>query len=325
MDTLYHPENPMLAEWRRRDMLRLLRETYDAAGVTKLCSDILAMDAEGPVHPQDAALLISKFGKAGDVSSAEAVHARGRQQGTTPPEELRVKSALMHTYIRAGLFEKARDVFNVVDSNVAFRLDSVVAVAGATTAAALGDEDLFRRAANALRMDPFAAPLPPIEFEVARVKLAGLSGGPTGAEAALDQALSAYRALGQKATSADACLVFQEVVDAYAAAGDHRDVLRMTERMIAASQRPTEKAVMQCIVAWERLGPEVDAIQEEEKAAAAAAKAAAPPAAAGADADDDGDDDDDADDLPTQFDRIFQRFRAGPRISTEVCVELLLR
>lgn len=276
----------MAAEWRRRDLLRNLRETHDAESILELCNNILDTDGSdggGALDPKEATLLISKLGKAGDVARALEVFRRGREAGTAAGDELRVKSALMHAFVRNGEFEQAKGVFLDLESNVAYPLDSVVVAAAATVAAELNDTDLLERAAKAIAADDIM--IAPIEFEVARVRLAGVNDGPAAASAVVEEVLEAQRALGQKLKPADAVSVFQALVDAHAEAGDHSGVLNAAERMVEASQRPSEAAVVAAIDAAGALGNNPEANEA--------------------------------------LLRIFSAFRAGPRIPSEVYERLM--
>ena len=121
LNNVYHSENPMLDEWRRRDLFVVLRDTHKPDDIVAVAGEIAddVLPAAEPLRAKDATLLISKFGKAGETERAKEVYARGRVEGTPTQEELLVKTALMHALTRDRRFEEARDVFAELEANVA--------------------------------------------------------------------------------------------------------------------------------------------------------------------------------------------------------------
>ena len=281
-ENVYHDEHPMASEWRRRDALKNLRDTHDADGIVELANSILE-SSSGPLRPQEATLLISKFGKAGDVARATEVFGLGREEDASAAEEVRVRSALMHAHIRNGQYDKARDLFKELESNVAFPIDSVVVDAAATAAKHLNDSDLLDRAAKALAAD--ANLVAPLSFHVARVALASANGSPEDGEAVIDEVIALEASEGQKLKPADATKLFQELVEAYDAAGNYAGVLRSAERLVDAAQRPNEPVVSLCIKAAGALGDNADSNE--------------------------------------QLLRVFSSFRAGPRIQPAIYEQLM--
>ena len=283
MKSVYHEENPMLTQWRKRDALYALQDTTDESTVIQLCDQVLEGVGSDPFVPREATILITKYGTVGKSDLAQKVYEQGLEAGAQSEDEMRVKCALMNTYRQDGRFDEAKALFLELDSNMAYKLDAKAVRQCAAVAGELLDQELLDRAINAADADPSIDV--PIELHVARIKIAAHASGVDAAQQVLDEVVTKQTETGRKFAPKQAVPLFEALANAYVAAGNHEGVLRTAEAMVGACQRPTERVVLQAIEATRQLG--------------------------------------DNEPTNEQLEFVVQRFRAGPPIRVEVYEALM--
>ena len=285
LQNVYHDENPMRDVWRKRDLLACLRETHETSQILDLCNQYVDLtDSETKLQPREAALLISKFGKAEDAAAAEKIHDQGVVEGSTSSEILYVKTALIHAFIRNGKLDDARTLFLELQGDVSYTLDAALVGAGAKIAAQLQDKELLERVTGVLEADENI--VAPTEYHTSRMQYEGGIRGPEAAEKILEDIIAKKEAVGHVLAPQEARPLYETLCQVYSSSKNYDGMLTAAVRMVDACQRPTESVVLQAIAAVNELS-----LEDE--------------------------------DVRGRLYKVFIRFRAGPRIKAHVYEALM--